>query len=222
MKKLSFLIPVFTAACTHPAKPIPETPTVFVPKVYFSAVEEHSYDVVSSINMIISGLQPAVGKAEYKTIMHLNADSGENEEKNVYRLQEPAVKIPLYNAYAIISLRDIYHDGNSDLEIRVISEEGDIKMKIYRDLFPFGSLDEVDKCGIEWDEAARITYYPCSRIANDGKENRSFANIINRLASKLEDKVPASGPDYKYVESKYILERSEGVIHLTKFESPYK
>jgi len=215
------ILPVFlalAASCAAPLEPTIEIPIIEVQKVYLSDKEKQDYDSV--VEKIVSECKHLATKkrAKSKTILHFNQDSEEYEKREVYKLQEPVVKISMYKSDVIISLRDIYQDGNVDLEIRVISEEG--KMKIYRDLFPFDSLNEVDECSIEWDRG--LVYYSCKRKTIDEVEKRLFSNIIKRVENKLNGEVPLLKTGYHYTESKYILERSEGIVHLTGFESPYK
>lgn len=221
MKKIYPLI-ISLIGCCAPVKPVRETPARTIPERYTSAEYKIVPDTSSAIEEIVAELQPAVGKAKCRKITYYNIDSMKNEERKVYKLQEPVVKIPLYNADAIISLRDIYQDGNLDLEIRILPKERKVKMKVYRDLSPFDSLDEVDECEIKWDTAERIAYYPCERIKIDQKEKRSFSNIVNRIAGNLENKAAPFDADHQYAESKYILERSEAVMHMFEFESPYR
>ena len=212
---LAFLIGCSGENLQHP---VSSTPTVVISEVA-PPNKRPNYDAVSAIEKIVSELNHLATKekAESKTILHLNQDSDEKEEREVYRLQETATKIRLHKSHVIISLRDIYQDGNIDLELRVIIKEGE--MKIYRDIFPFGNLNEFEECKMEWKE---IIYYSCSRKTATKIENRSFANIVVRIANNLGDSVPLLETDYHYTESRYILERDEAIVHMINFKSPYK
>ena len=224
MKKISSLVLALTVACSPAVKTVPVTTK---PVVYISEVrspKDDNHDTIWKIDQLVSKLEPATGNPESKEIMYLNYDHDRYEKREVYKLQEPAVKIRLYDSDVIISLRDVYHDGNLDLEIREIPEgdKKDTRMKVYRDLFPLGSLDQFDECEMKRDDVEKITYYPClSREVNE-KKKYSFANLISRIMINFDDKIPASETDYGYTESILMLARSKGVIYLIGLKSPYR
>ena len=223
---------VFLAGCAETPLPTPPTPEVIIPEriVTNKDLKQEPTDVLAQ--QIFHDLEHLTtgDEAGVRLIKHYNVDTEKWEEKPVYQLQRSAVKLPSYHSDIIVSVRDVYHDGTTDLEIRRVAKK---EIRVYRDLPPFGTLDSYEECrrrpyhvvvcvGQSCSGSDKTEYFACNGKEISPKVKEAFNTLVARVHNSLNEATPLDKQDYHYMELEFILERSEAVINLAGTKSPYK
>jgi hypothetical protein len=135
----------------------------------------------------------------------------------VYSFSKKAVKISTVKSKIYVSFRDVYHNGELDLEFRIPTESGE-NMSIRRVLPPYEQLDEAEECIKSNDP---LGYFVCTEISLDDKVIEEFEGDVSYVHRKWNERKKVDHYDQHFVGKLSVLQ-SGAFITVAPIRDPYK